>query len=152
MMDDEEELDLSAGMEPHPQTMPTHPAGKITGWDQMSGLPIVARHQPAESSNKPETNPVDVAPKAAAGETMTAKPEPKDAEPIADKPKSDKLKVGTPVKLPNGESGTVEYVEPKLGVVRVRTDGGKNLRSVRQNALQVLDHVTVREHVRRIPK
>lgn len=151
-MDDEEELDLSAGMEPHPQTMPTHPSGKITGWDQMSGLPIVARHQPAESSNKPDTKPVDVAPKAPKAETMTAKPEPKDAEPIADKPKSDNLKVGTPVKLSNGESGTVEYVEPKLGVVRVRTDGGKNLRSVRQNALQVLDHVTVREHVRRIPK
>lgn len=42
---DLDDIDLSAGMVPHP---PTHPAGRVTAFDEETGLPIVKRHTRVE--------------------------------------------------------------------------------------------------------
>lgn len=53
---DDEDIDLSAGLVPH--SHPTHPAGRVSGFDEETGLPIVKRNSTAFSTSnnveKPE--------------------------------------------------------------------------------------------------
>jgi hypothetical protein len=51
----DDELDLSAGMVPHAQAVPTHPAGQVTAFDQDSGLPIVRRNAAKETAGPSTT-------------------------------------------------------------------------------------------------
>jgi preprotein translocase subunit YajC len=131
---------------------PTHEAGKVTGFDSASGLPIVKRkaEQSGVSSTQGGTNATGSTSKAAGAMETAATPEagkPK-ADETSSKTQATQMTKGSPVRLPDGSSGRVAHVVDTR-TVRVRTDDGKNV-TARIAALTVLPHTQVQAHIRRI--
>lgn len=151
--EEEEELDLSAGM------VPLHNLGPVTGYDHDSGLPIVKRGhaQSAQPSNpvaKPEVETKPAAEeKPAAIETKPAKeetPEPASKTKESSTDTKPEMSKGSMVRLPDGRTGKIAHIAQGAGITRVKLDGGGDV-SVRSSALTPLRHVQVAAHTRKVP-
>lgn len=59
------------------------------------------------------------------------------------------LEKGKPVKLPDGRTGKIAYLDPGMRIARVKLDAGGH-ETVKQKALTVMPYVQVAAHIRRI--
>jgi sRNA-binding protein len=119
---------------------PTHPAGKVTGFDEQSGLPIVKRSssQPAQTDAPKPKEDATEQPKAASPEPV------KQAKPVL----QPALTKGAKVSLPDGSTAKVAHVIDQKSA-RVRTEAGRNL--VMKQA-DLTPHVLVKSHYRKLPQ
>jgi len=140
-IDEEEELDLSAGMVPH------HNLGPVTGYDHDSGLPIVKRSLGGgkEPGNNQITTDVSKQPDKPAKPEPAEDPKPKPAEKPKLQPAYSK---GDSVQLPDGSTGRIAHMIANMKTARVRTNDGKNI-TVRHDSLKPV--VEVKAHYRKAP-
>jgi hypothetical protein len=166
----EGEPDIEAGLVPHKKeqsypSAPTHPSGKITAWDEKSGLPIVRREDKASEApddgmpTTTEPKPANPAKPVTASAAAPKSSEKDEAKPIV----PTKLERGQPVQLSSGKTGKIVFLHDRMGIARVALDDEKNVAgsaggsrsgstvTVRLSALKPVDSVLVKEHFRRAP-
>lgn len=99
--------------------------------------------------------PMNTTPRAPQGQMYSTQTFAKgDPEPVGQKtgksqPNTTELAKGSPVRLHTGEEGKVSWLDQKMKIARVKLDSGKQV-TAKHSALQVIPHVQVQAHVRRI--